>query len=96
MTLLAEGRHFERNKPLRSSILSTREEEVLEALADGLNIKEVSKLLFISSSTVDKHIGNSLEKTGTLSTKQLLYRWGRARLMHELIEMQSPEGTVII
>ncbi len=44
------------------SQLTTRELEVLTALAKGMNNRSISEALFISEHTVKKHIGQILEK----------------------------------
>ena len=45
-----------------AAILSAREKEVLEKLANGLLYKEIAELLHISFHTVRQHIGNIYEK----------------------------------
>jgi DNA-binding CsgD family transcriptional regulator len=52
--------------------LSNREFEVLfELMKNGLTIDEISKKLFISSSTVKKHISSAYQKLGVKHQKQL-------------------------
>ncbi|NQU32893.1 MAG: response regulator transcription factor [Bacteroidetes bacterium] len=46
----------------KNKILSTRETEVLESICNGLNYKEIAKILFIAPTTVRKHIANIYEK----------------------------------
>jgi DNA-binding NarL/FixJ family response regulator len=46
----------------KKKILSTRETEVLEHICNGLNYKEIAKILFIAPTTVRKHIANIYEK----------------------------------
>lgn len=50
------------NKKDKLDQLTNRELEVLKTLAGGLNNKAISKKLFISESTVKKHISNILDK----------------------------------
>ena len=57
-----------------SSLLSTRELEILKMLIKGKTSKEISNSLFISKTTVDTHRRNILEKTGARSTPELLIR----------------------
>lgn len=57
---------------LRKGILSNRECEIVCALADGLQSKEIADILFISKTTVDKHRRNMLTKTNTTSTAELV------------------------
>jgi DNA-binding CsgD family transcriptional regulator len=49
----------------RSANLSDRECEILEHLAGGHSIEEISGTLFLSPHTVRTHIKNILRKTGT-------------------------------
>jgi len=49
-------------KITKKEILSDRENEVLELLADGLLYKEIADKLFISHGTVRQHIHNIYEK----------------------------------
>ncbi len=49
-----------------------REKEILQLLAEGLNNKEIAKVLFISERTVVGHKTNMLAKTGCKSTLGLL------------------------
>ena len=49
-------------KITKKEILSDRENEVLELLADGLLYKEIAERLFISHGTVRQHIHNIYEK----------------------------------
>lgn len=54
-------------KPAKDEVLSElteRETEVLNALAQGLNNKEIANKLFVSENTVKKHISNILSKLG--------------------------------
>ena len=46
----------------KKKILSSRETEVLEHICNGLNYKEIAKILFIAPTTVRKHIANIYEK----------------------------------
>ncbi len=62
--------------------LSTREREVLAALARGLTNSEIAAELFVSDATIKTHISNVLLKTGTRSRVQaavLAYECGFVR-----------------
>jgi DNA-binding NarL/FixJ family response regulator len=54
------------------SKLTDREIEVIQLIAQGLTIREIAKLLDISSRTVDGHKTNIFSKTGTQSSVQLV------------------------
>lgn len=49
---------------LFESLLSPRELEVVELIAEGLSNKEIGERLFLSNGTVRNHISTILEKTG--------------------------------
>lgn len=57
---------------LRKGPLTNRECEIVCALANGLQSKEIADNLFISKTTVDKHRRNILAKTNTASTTELV------------------------
>lgn len=52
--------------------LSPREREVLQLLADGLGVAQISKRLFISESTTKTHISKLYEKLGAGNRAQAL------------------------
>lgn len=56
----------------RLSVLSSREIEVLEALAEGLSNKEIGDRLFISHRTVDTHRTNLMKKLGMHNLVELV------------------------
>ena len=69
-------------KPLEPEIaLTSREKEILQLLAEGLNNKEIADKLFISERTVVGHKSNLLAKTGTKSAISLLAFAIRKRLV---------------
>jgi DNA-binding CsgD family transcriptional regulator len=53
-------------------IISDREKETLGLLAQGMESKEIGKLLFISSHTVDNHRRNMIAKIGVRDTTGLI------------------------
>jgi len=53
-------------------IITRREKEVLELIADGLTNKEIAARLFISVTTVDTHRKNLLEKFGVNNIASLI------------------------
>ncbi|MBQ3961265.1 MAG: helix-turn-helix transcriptional regulator [Muribaculaceae bacterium] len=63
----------------RNSELTNRELEVLKLLASGLNSKEISEQLFISTNTVEYHRKQLLRKTKSRNVAELIgnaYRRG--------------------
>jgi DNA-binding NarL/FixJ family response regulator len=65
--------------------LSAREWEVLQLVGDGYDNSEIAHLLFISVSTVRKHMENIFERTGVHSRTAAV-----ARLMPHLPATPSP------
>ncbi|MEM1685038.1 MAG: helix-turn-helix transcriptional regulator, partial [Nanopusillaceae archaeon] len=55
-------------------LLSDREIQVIELIAAGLTNQDIAEKLEISKRTVDNHVSNILEKTGT-SNRVALVRW---------------------
>jgi DNA-binding CsgD family transcriptional regulator len=53
-------------------ILSDREKSIVQLLAEGKESKEIGKLLFISSHTVDNHRRNMINKIGVRDTTGLI------------------------
>ncbi|MCO6360870.1 response regulator [Roseivirga pacifica] len=53
-------------------VLSAREQEVLELVAEGYSNKEIAEKLFISSRTVDGHRTNILQKFDVHNTAKLV------------------------
>jgi DNA-binding NarL/FixJ family response regulator len=62
--------------------LSSREEQVLRLLAEGLTDREIGERLVISSRTVETHVGNLLRKLGVRNRAQAAQRY-RARMERE-------------
>ncbi len=52
--------------------LSPREKEVLDLLAEGLNVSQISRRLFISDSTTKTHISKLYEKLGAGNRAQAI------------------------
>lgn len=78
--IVSKGKLFlsdEASQTLRKSkeaaiVLTRREKEVLEMIAEGLTNNEVAQKLFISPSTVDTHRKNILIKFGVNNTAHLI------------------------
>ena len=58
--------------------LTPREREVLRLIARGYTYKEIAKVLFISTKTVETHVSSVLRKL-QLSTRHQLARWATER-----------------
>jgi DNA-binding NarL/FixJ family response regulator len=70
-----------RKEETGSVILTRREKEVLELIADGMTNNEIAKKLFISVSTVDTHRKNLLAKFETKNIAALV----KAAMQQQLI-----------
>lgn len=56
----------------RQALLTPREQEVLNLLAEGLSVAEIASQLVISDSTTKTHIGNIYAKLGARNRAQVL------------------------
>ncbi len=65
-------------------IITRREKEVLELIADGLTNIEIGQQLFISNTTVDTHRKNLLAKFGARNTASLVKIAMQLHLLKEL------------
>jgi DNA-binding NarL/FixJ family response regulator len=54
------------------SALTSREQEVMRLLAEGISKKEIAKMLFISIKTVENHRTNIMKKLGFHTTMDLI------------------------
>lgn len=64
-----------------SPVITRREKEVLELLADGLTNNELAAKLFVSTTTVDTHRKNLLAKLKAKNTAELI----KLAFVHKLI-----------
>jgi DNA-binding CsgD family transcriptional regulator len=55
-----------------SDIISAREKDALRLIAEGMDSKEIGKILFISPYTVDNHRRNMLARTGARDSTALV------------------------
>jgi DNA-binding NarL/FixJ family response regulator len=60
-------------------LLSTRENEILELLSQGLRIKEIADQIFVSVNTVRTHIRHIYEKLQVQSRVEALNKTGKAK-----------------
>ena len=72
-------------------LLSEREREILQLVAEGLTNREIAQKLFISHNTVKVHISNIFEKTGVSSrTEATLYA-----IQERIVDVPGGENAVI-
>ena len=69
--------------------LSPREKEVLQRLADGLSVAQISRQLYISESTTKTHISKLYDKLGAANRAQAIMTALRLGLLKEV-----PDGRV--
>lgn len=77
-----------KNSALNASdapVLTRREKEVLELIAEGLTTQEMADQLYISPATVDTHRKNLLTKLNAKNTASLV----KLALMYNFISIQS-------
>jgi two-component system NarL family response regulator len=67
----------------KPGVLSEREREVLQLLAEGLSSPQIGKRLFIASSTVETHRRNIMRKLGIHSVADLT-KWAIREGLTEL------------
>ena len=72
LRIAGRRREQDRSAQVVISRLTRREREVLQALADGLNDREIAERLHISTETVRTHMVNILRKLGVDSRLQAL------------------------
>jgi DNA-binding NarL/FixJ family response regulator len=65
-------KQYQRSEPAVIPLLSRREKEVLELIAEGYTNPEIAEKLFISSFTVDSHRKNLLAKLNVKNTATLI------------------------
>jgi len=69
-------------KRISSKDLTEREMEILEALAKGMENKEISKLFGISLSTVKTHIKNIFDKLGAKNRAEAIAKAIEKGILH--------------
>jgi DNA-binding NarL/FixJ family response regulator len=84
MRLASKEREEREQVERRVQRLTPREREVLQALADGLNNKEIARQLSITVETQRTHMVNILSKLGVHSQLQALV----FAIRHELVEVR--------
>ncbi|MFI6424192.1 response regulator transcription factor [Promicromonospora sp. NPDC050880] len=61
--------------PAVRGLLSPREAEVMDLVADGLSNREVAARLFVSEKTVKNHVNSLFAKLGVTTRSQAIVRW---------------------
>jgi DNA-binding NarL/FixJ family response regulator len=72
LRLAGQQRTQDREARLAIELLTPREREVLQALAEGLSDKEIAERLYVGVGTVRSHVVHILEKLGVHSRLQAL------------------------
>lgn len=78
---------------LRTKELTVREVEVTQLVTEGLQAREIAERLFISTSTVNTHIGRALAKTGCANRTELAVLAVREGLAPLVPAAASPADT---
>jgi DNA-binding NarL/FixJ family response regulator len=65
-------KQYQRSEQIEIPVLSRREKEVLELIAEGYTNPEIAEKLFISSFTVDSHRKNLIAKLNVKNTASLV------------------------
>lgn len=63
------------------NILSKKETEILELISKGLTTKDIAKLLYVSSRTVETHRSNILKKIDVKNTAELIKKAVQLKLI---------------
>ena len=73
-SMLADVKRTQRSATADTPIISAREEEVLQLVADGLSLPEVAAALFISVKTVKNHLASIYAKLDARDRTQAVLR----------------------
>lgn len=83
---LDKGRAISRDEPPNLPILTAREREVTQLLAEGKSSKEVASLLNLSTKTVETHRSNIMRKLSLHSIRDLVVY----AIKNSIIQIQMP------
>jgi DNA-binding NarL/FixJ family response regulator len=83
---LDKGHSVSRNEPPNLPILTVREREVTQLLAEGKSSKEVASFLNLSTKTVETHRSNIMRKLGLHSIRDLVVY----AIKNNIIQIQMP------
>jgi two-component system response regulator DegU len=85
-SMLDEVRRMDRDRgfgaPEEERIISRREEEVLQLIADGCSTPEVAERLFISQKTVKNHLASIYQKLDARDRTQAVLQAVRMGIVH--------------
>ena len=82
-TMLDEVRRLEVPDPTEDErVITKREEEVLQLIADGCSTPEVAEQLYISQKTVKNHLASIYQKLDALDRTQALLQAVRMGIVH--------------
>jgi DNA-binding NarL/FixJ family response regulator len=84
---LEKGNSPSRNEPPNFPILTAREREITQLLAEGKSSKEVAALLNLSTKTVETHRSNIMRKLSLHSIRDLVVY----AIKNNIIQIQMPE-----
>ena len=80
--------------PAVRSLLSPREAEVMDLVADGLSNREVATRLFLSEKTVKNHVNSLFAKLAVTTRSQAIVRWiQRAPSPDRALDLESRART---
>jgi len=94
---LDKGHAISRNETPNLPVLTAREREVTQLLAEGKSSKEVASLLNLSTQTVETHRSNIMRKLGLHSIRDLVVYAIKNNIIQIQMPMQAssaPESTV--
>lgn len=63
-------------------VVSTREVEVLQLISQGLTVKEIANILFLSTHTIISHKKNLVEKFDARNSIDLIVKAIRMNIIH--------------
>ena len=86
---LEKGHAISRNEAPNLPILTAREREVTQLLAEGKSSKEVASLLSLSTKTVETHRSNIMRKLSLHSVRDLVVY----AIKNNIIQIQTPPET---
>jgi DNA-binding NarL/FixJ family response regulator len=81
-SMLAEVRRMDQPEAEEERIITRREEEVLQLIADGCSTPEVAERLYISQKTVKNHLASIYQKLDARDRTQAVLRAVRMGIVH--------------